>query len=119
MGFQQLFYPKAVAVFGSMTPGKLGGILAEQIKSYGFDRVYAVNPKGNGREDIGIPGYHSLEEIDDTPELAVIATPAATVPGIMENCGKYGQNDVILDQSLSRNLSGEFLQLILHFIHRL
>ena len=110
MGFQQLFYPKAVAVFGSMTPGKLGGILAEQIKSYGFDRVYAVNPKGNGREDLGIRGFHSLEEIDDTPELAVIATPAATVPGIMENCGQYGiRAAVIISSGFSEagNAEGE------------
>ena len=31
MGFNELFYPRAVAVFGSVSPGKLGGILVEQI----------------------------------------------------------------------------------------
>lgn len=110
MNFQQLFYPKAVAVFGSMGAGKLAGILAEQIRGFGFERVYAVNPKGNGRDDIGIKGYKSLEEIDDTVEMAVIATPAAIVPEVMENCGKYGvKAAVIISSGFSEagNAAGE------------
>ena len=42
MGFKELFYPRAVAVFGSVSPGKLGGILAEQIAKAGFKKLYAV-----------------------------------------------------------------------------
>ena len=97
MGFNELFYPRAVAVFGSVSPGKLGGILVEQIAKAGFKKLYAVNPKGIGIGDIA--GYSNIGDIEDNIDLAVIATPAATVAEILEDCGKKGVRAAVIISS--------------------
>lgn len=98
MGFKELFYPGGVAVFGSVAPGKLGGNIIDRIIIGGrTERLYAVNPKGLGRENI--PGYAHIGDIPDTVDLAVIAAPAATVPGIMEECGQKGVKAAIVISS--------------------
>ena len=88
MSFDALFRPRAVAVFGSVSPGKLGGILIDQLLAGGFCRVYAVNPKAQAPG--GVPAYASIFDAPDDVDLAVVATPAATVAAILEDCGKRG-----------------------------
>jgi acetyltransferase len=50
--------------------------------------VYPVNPKH--RSVFGTPAFASLGKLPARPDLAVIATPARTVPGIIEEAGKAG-----------------------------
>lgn len=86
MSFDALFRPRAVAVFGSVSPGKLGGILIDQLLAGGFSRVYAINPKAQSAE--GVSAYASIFDAPNDVDLAVVATPADTVAAILENCGK-------------------------------
>src|SRR5690606_15301970 len=66
-----------------------GGVIFRNLLDGPFaDRVVPINPKH--RELFGRPAYSSLDAVSETPELAVIATPAATVPSIMEQCGRRG-----------------------------
>lgn len=56
--------------------------------------VYPVNPK---RQNIlGIKAYPSLEHIPDQVDLAVIVTPAATVPGVIRECAEHGVKGAIV-----------------------
>ncbi len=49
-------------------------------------QIYAINRKG---EDVkGCKGYQSLLEIPYDVDLAIILTPAPTVPDVIEDCGK-------------------------------
>ncbi len=50
--------------------------------------LYAVNPKH--REVFGAPAYPRLSSLPETPDLAVIVTPARTLPEIVEEAGKAG-----------------------------
>jgi acetyltransferase len=83
-----LFAPESVAVVGATDrPGSAGRVVFENIVHSGFKgRVYAVNP--NRQTVFGRPTLPSLQDIDDPVDLAVIITPAGTVPAIVEAAGR-------------------------------
>jgi acetyltransferase len=86
----QLFCPRSVAVFGaSERPDSVGRAVYANLLAGGFTgEAHAVNPKY--REVQGRLCHHSLAELDQVPDLAVICTPAVTVPGIVEALGAAG-----------------------------
>jgi len=89
-----LFRPRSVAVVGSLSPGKIGRVLIEQLLDGGFADVFAVNPKGDG--DLGgrsVSAGRSVKALADagTPiDLVVVASPAATVTDVLEDAGSAG-----------------------------
>jgi len=88
--------PKAVAVIGaSESEGAVGHSLMKNLLA-GRDRrkIYPVN---TNRETVfGLKCYRSVSEIPEHIDLAVIATPARTVPSIVEECGKAGVDGVVI-----------------------
>lgn len=85
-----LFTPKSVALFGaSDRPDSVGGVVLRNLIGSDYTgRIYAINPK---REEVqGQKAYASLGDISETVDLAVVATPAATIPAIVESCGEQG-----------------------------
>jgi acetyltransferase len=89
MTLENLFTPRSLVVIGSTSPGKLGAELIQQIVDGGFaGPVYAVNPKAQGAS--GVPGYASIAEIGAPVDLAIVASPAASAAGVLEECGKAG-----------------------------
>lgn len=61
----------------------------------GFEgEVYAVNPFRKTVQ--GKIAYPSVSKIPEKLELVVIATPAQTVPAIIEDCGRSGVKGVII-----------------------
>jgi acetyltransferase len=69
--------------------GKVGHAVIQNLLAASFPgEVYPVN---RGREWVmGRKAYPSVSSIPDTPELAVIVTPARTVPGVIEECAFKG-----------------------------
>jgi len=94
MTISKLFYPRGVAVFGSMADGKLGFELVRQIVDGGYGSVVAINPKSQGA--FNIPGYDSLSKVNQVLDLAVIASPANTVASILNECGAAGISAAVL-----------------------
>jgi acetyltransferase len=91
-----IFRPRSVAVIGATeTPGSVGRTVLWNLISSPFGgTVLPVNPK---RPSIlGIKAYESLAAIPDQVELAVIVTPATSVPGIMAECAAKGVKGVII-----------------------
>jgi len=85
-----LFTPESVALFGaSDRVDSVGGVVFKNLRSSGFKgRIYAINPR---REQVqGEKAYSSLDEIEETVDLVVVATPAPTIPAIVEACGERG-----------------------------
>lgn len=77
-------------MFGaSDRPDSVGGIVFKNLLSSGYEgQIYAMNPK---RDEVqGQKAYKSLEEIDGAIDLAVVATPASSIPAIVEACGENG-----------------------------
>jgi acyl-CoA synthetase (NDP forming) len=94
---QQTFYPSSVAVIGvSAKPTNLGQNIIANLIEYGFGGiVYAVGPSGGVIETRRI--YRSVGDIPDHVDLAVILTPAQTVPGILEECGRKGIRRAVVE----------------------
>ena len=94
---REIFYPKSVAVIGvSEQPTNLGRNIVANLIEYGYHgAVYAVGRSGGTIETHRI--YHSILDIPEDIGLVVILTPARTVPGILEECGKKGVRRVIIE----------------------
>ena len=91
-----LFAPRSVAVFGaSERPDAVGQIVFRNLLEGGFKgELYPINPKS--AEIQGQRAYPDLAAIGKPVELVVIATPAATVPGIIEACGLHGVKAAVI-----------------------
>lgn len=93
---KKLFEPKSVAIFGaSERPDAVGMLVFKNMIEGGFKgEVFPINPK---REQIqGHRAYPSLEALGYPVDLAVITTPAHTVPAIIEDCGAHGVKAAVI-----------------------
>ncbi len=96
-------HPRSVAVFGaSPRAGTVGGILIRNIVEGGFGgEVWPVNPKHG--EIGGRRCYARAQDLPGAPDLAVIATPPHTVPGIVADLGARGcRAAVVVTAGLTR-----------------
>ena len=84
------FAPKSVAVVGASTKlGSVGQVVISNILAGGFaGAIYPINPKYG--EVLGLRCYPSPAALPAVPDLAIIMTPPATVPGIVGELGKRG-----------------------------
>ena len=73
--------------------GSVGRSVVENLTVFG-GRVYHVNPKRS--TVLGHKAYPHLEALPEVPDLSVIATPAATVPGLIANCAARGVKGAII-----------------------
>ena len=85
-----LFKPSSVVLVGaSDAPGTLGDVVRRNLLEGGFaGPIHYVNLR---HEQIdGRPVLRSVLDLPEVPELAVILTPASTVPEIIGDCGRKG-----------------------------
>ena len=86
----RIFAPQSVAVIGASNRlGSIGQIVLNNLIQGAFPgAIYAVNPK---RSQIGsIDCVGSIGELPVPVDLAVICTPANTVPDLIRQCGSAG-----------------------------
>ncbi len=88
MSLDKLFYPRGVAVVGSTGKGKLAYHIIRQMLDGGFSAMYAVNPKAQGLD--AVSGHPSLLSIPEPVDMAVIASPPATLPRVLADCHQAG-----------------------------
>lgn len=83
-----MFAPKRIAVIGaSNKPNSVGlAVVKNLIDSKFSGAVYPVNPKY--AEVYGVPAYQRVADTPETPDLAIICTPAATVAQLVHECGE-------------------------------
>jgi acetyltransferase len=91
----RLFQPRSVAVIGaSRNKSSIGNILLTNLIQ-GFGRpFYAVNPKYDSID--GVTCCESILAIKETVDLAIVCTPANTVPDIVNECGQAGVANVLV-----------------------
>jgi acetyltransferase len=89
-GLDAIFKPRNVAVIGATEKaGSVGRTIVWNLISNPFGgTVYPVNP--NRPSVLGIRTYKNIAEIPDQIDLAVIVTPARTVPGLVQECVDAG-----------------------------
>ena len=84
-----LFSPESVAVFGASDRiDSVGQIVFQNMLKSGYQgRLYPINPK---HEEVqGRQAFQTISQVGGPVELAVITTPARSVPQIIEECGKH------------------------------
>src|SRR5437879_1215999 len=93
---ESLFAPATVAVVGATErEGSVGRTIREKLVHSSYHgQVFAVNPKRS--ELLGIKGYPSVAALPEPVDLAVIVTPAATVPGVVRECVDAGTRSAIV-----------------------
>ena len=88
--------PRTVAVIGATErPASVGRTVLWNLISHPFGgTVFPVNPR---RESVlGIKAYPSLTAVPAKIELAVIVTPAPSVPGVVAECADAGVKGAII-----------------------
>lgn len=90
------FKPRTVAVIGaSETEGSVGRSILWNLISNPFGgTVFPVNPKR--ASVLGIKSYPAIGVVPEEVDLAVIATPAPSVPGVVSECVTAGVSDAII-----------------------
>lgn len=97
------FRPRSVAVIGaSDRADSVGRAVMRNIIERGFPgRVFPVNPKYS--EVAGLACVATVGALPEAPDLAVIVTPAATVPGLIGELGDKGcRAAVVITAGLTR-----------------
>ncbi|MGD9249845.1 MAG: bifunctional acetate--CoA ligase family protein/GNAT family N-acetyltransferase [Desulfobacterales bacterium] len=86
----RFFKPGSVAVIGaSEKPGSIGAAIMQNLQAGSFaGRIIPVNPKYKRIGDLKV--LNSIREISEEVDLAVIATPIATVPALIDMCAEVG-----------------------------
>jgi len=99
--------PKVVAAIGATDrEGSVGHSVMKNLL-LGRDRrtIHPVNP--NHESVMGLKCYADILKVPGHVDLAVIATPAKTVPGIVEECAKAGVDGVIVISAGFREIGAE------------
>ena len=93
---EAIFAPRTVAVVGASEDAEsVGRTLLWNLLSNPFGgSVYPVNP---GRTSVlGVRAYPNVATVPEQVDLAVVATPAPTVPGIISECVDAGVGGAIV-----------------------
>jgi len=98
----QLCRPASVAVIGaSNRPDSVGHIVLRNLIAAGFEGpIWAVNPRHDCLQ--GLPCVPEVAALPAAPDLAVVCTPPATLPAIVEALGARGTRAAILITALER-----------------
>lgn len=88
--------PSSIAIVGaSKDPTKRGNQALRALLRDGFaGRIFPVHPKES--EILGIRTYPSVVDVEEAIDLALICTPAKTLPTILEQCGQKSVKGAIV-----------------------
>ena len=94
---EKFFYPRSMVVFGvSTTKMNLGQIVLLNNSQNGYEgKLYGVGSEEG--EVNGVRIYKSIENLPETPDVAIFLTPAKTIPSLMKACGKKGITHVVIE----------------------
>ena len=103
----QLFYPKSVVVVGvSEKPDNLARIIVEDLFEFQFNGEIFLAGKKEGIL-FGRRIHTSMDDLREGIDVAVILTPAPTIPGILEACGRKKIRWAIVEAGGFREFSEE------------
>jgi acetyltransferase len=90
------FEPATVAVFGaSETAGSVGRAVMKNLICHPFGgTIFPISPRWGST--LGVKAYPRLADVPVPVELAILVTPASTVPGILEECAAAGVHGAII-----------------------
>ncbi|RLB23060.1 MAG: acyl-CoA synthetase, partial [Deltaproteobacteria bacterium] len=107
MSLDRVLNAASVAIVGaSRNPTKRGYQAIKTLLDQQFEgKIYPVNPKE--KSVLGFKCYPKVSDIEEPVDLALITTPARTVPAIIEDCGKKGVKGAVIIAGGFRELGVE------------
>ena len=122
-----IFSPERVAVIGaSERPGSVGRAVLWSLVSSPFGgTVFPVSDKRTSV--LGIKAYRGIADVPEPVDLAVVVTPAATVPSVIGECAaagvggaivisagfkEHGEKGIELERQILQRMKGSGLRLI-------
>ncbi len=101
------FRPKSIALIGaSSKPRSIGAVVASNLFNGGFDGpIMPVNPKALSIN--GVLAYKDIASLPIAPDLAVIATPPKSIPGIIAELAERGTRGAIVITAGLRDIKDE------------
>jgi acetyltransferase len=116
LGYQRnpldaIFRPQSVAVIGATEKaGSVGRTILWNLLSNTFGgTIYPVNPTRSSV--LGIRAYPDIAAVPEKVDLAVIVTPAPTVPGIIADCVQAGVAGAIIISAGFKEIGPEGVEL--------
>ena len=96
MSLERILNAESVAIIGaSKNETKRGYQTIRTLLEEKYEgRIYPVNPKE--KSILGFKCYPSLRDIAEPVDVALVATPAKTLPAVLEDCGKKGVNGAVV-----------------------
>jgi len=96
LNLERLFDPKSIAIIGaSDQEGTVGLALTKNLTQGEYTgKVYLVN--NHRTEVLGLKAYPAIGAVPEPVDLVLIATPAKTVPAVMEECGRAGAKVAVI-----------------------
>ncbi|MFH1982060.1 MAG: acetate--CoA ligase family protein [Pseudomonadota bacterium] len=96
MGLEHILNARSVAVVGaSKVPTKRGYQTIRTLLDEGYEgAIYPVNPKE--KSIMGLRCHSAVADIPGEVDVALIATPARSIPGVLEDCGKKGVKGAVI-----------------------
>lgn len=96
MSLEKVLNAKSVTIIGaSKDETKRGYQTIRTLLEENYEgNIYPVNPKENSI--LGLKCYKNVNDIKDSVDMALIATPARTIPFILEDCGKKGVSGAVI-----------------------
>jgi acetyl coenzyme A synthetase (ADP forming)-like protein len=96
MSLERILNAESVAIVGAsknVTKRGYQSIRTLLDEKYG-GRIYPVNPKE--KSILGFKCYKKVADIDGPVDVALVATPAATLPAVLEDCGQKGVKGAVV-----------------------
>jgi acetyltransferase len=92
----KMLSPDSVAIIGaSRSPEKIGSQIMDNVVKGGYKgKLYPINPKAEMIQNI--QSYSSVMDVKDNIDVAIIATPAQTVPKILLECAQKNIQTVVI-----------------------
>ncbi len=107
----KLLAPRSLAFAGaSPEPGSVGAIVTANLSAGGFEGpLWLINPRHKSID--GAPCYASPADLPGVPDLAIIATPPATIPRLIAELGAKGTRAaVVITAGVSGDLRRDMLK---------
>ncbi len=108
---ERMFSPRTVALIGATDKeGTVGeATMKNLLVGEGKHTVYPVNPSHDTVS--GLKCYPNIAAIPEHVDLAVIATPARSVPEVVEECGKARVDGVVIISAGFKEIGAEGVKL--------
>ncbi len=93
---ERMFKPRSVALIGaSARPNSIGNVVLRNLRRAGFSGpIMPVNPRETELDGLAVA--KDVASLPMTPDLAVIATPPDTVPGLIAELGAKGTRAAVI-----------------------